>query len=115
FPQPRCEAAFVSAPLVAGIRRAAILMLRRYRKEALEQSARRTEELAAAGDDDGAATWRRITRAVGQSPRPVHGSASSATIRSYRQKMGRPPFLRGSHSLRTCSSTGRPVEVLGLS
>src|SRR6476619_4869389 len=30
-----------------------------------------------------------------------------------RQKVGRPP-LRGSHSLRTWSSTGKPVDVVGL-
>jgi hypothetical protein len=32
---------------------------------------------------------------------------------SVRQKVGRPP-LRGFHSLRTWSSTGKPVEVVGL-
>ena len=31
----------------------------------------------------------------------------------HRRKMGSPP-LRGSHSLRTCSSTDWPVEVVGL-
>ena len=46
--------------------RAATLLLKRYGEKALEESAKRAEELAVAGDDDGAATWRRITRAVGQ-------------------------------------------------
>ena len=46
--------------------RAATLMLKRYGEKALEQSATRADELAADGDHDGAATWRRITSAVGQ-------------------------------------------------
>jgi len=41
-------------------------MLKRYGDKALEESATRVEELTAAGDDNGAATWRRITAAVGQ-------------------------------------------------
>jgi hypothetical protein len=57
--------------------RAANLMLKRHGKKALEESAMRADELAAAGDDNGAATWRRITDAVGQlanntPPGPVH-------------------------------------------
>jgi len=57
--------------------RAANLMLRRYGDKALEESATRAHELAAASDHDGAATWRRITAAVGQlanntPPGPVH-------------------------------------------
>jgi len=57
--------------------RAATLMLKRYGKDALKQSAKRAEELSAAGDDEGAATWRRITDAVKQlqnntPPGPVH-------------------------------------------
>jgi hypothetical protein len=46
--------------------RAATLMLKRYGEKALEQSATRADELAADGYHDGAATWRRITSAVGQ-------------------------------------------------
>jgi hypothetical protein len=46
--------------------RAAQLMLKRYGDKAADQSAARADELAAADDDDGAATWRRITNAVGQ-------------------------------------------------
>jgi hypothetical protein len=45
--------------------RAANLMLRRYDEKALEESVTRADELAAASDDNGAATWRRITTAVG--------------------------------------------------
>ena len=57
--------------------RAANLMLKRYGEKALEESAMRADELAAAGDRDSAATWRRITDAVGQlasitPPGPVH-------------------------------------------
>jgi hypothetical protein len=57
--------------------RAAVLMLKRYVGKALEESATRVDELTAAGDEDGAATWRRITAAVGQlanntPPGPVH-------------------------------------------
>jgi hypothetical protein len=57
--------------------RAAQLMLKRYGDKAVEESAARADELATAGDDDGAATWRRITNAVGQlandtPPGPVH-------------------------------------------
>jgi len=57
--------------------RAANLMLKRYGEKALEESAARADELAAARDHDGAATWRRITAAVGQlanntPPGPVH-------------------------------------------
>jgi hypothetical protein len=57
--------------------RAANLMLKRYGEKALEESATRADELTAAGDDNGAATWRRITNAVGQlanntPPGPVH-------------------------------------------
>jgi hypothetical protein len=46
--------------------RAAQLMLKRYGKKALDESAVRANELALAGDDDGAATWRRIMGAVTQ-------------------------------------------------
>jgi len=59
--------------------RAANLMLKRYGDKALEQSATRAHEFTAAGDDNdnGAATWRRITAAVGRltnntPPGPVH-------------------------------------------
>ena len=57
--------------------RAANLMLKRYGEKALEESATRADELMSAGDDNGAATWRRITAAVGQlanntPPGPVH-------------------------------------------
>ena len=52
-------------------------MLKRYGDKALEESATRVDELTAAGDHNGAATWRRITAAVGQlakntPPGPVH-------------------------------------------
>ena len=52
-------------------------MLKRYGEKALEESAARVDELAADGDHDGAATWRRMTDAVGQLanttlPGPVH-------------------------------------------
>jgi hypothetical protein len=46
--------------------RAANLMLKRYGEKALDESATRADQLAADGDHDGAATWRRITAAVGQ-------------------------------------------------
>ena len=46
--------------------RAATLMLKRYGREALDQSDRRIDELTAAGDHDGADTWRRISAAVVQ-------------------------------------------------
>jgi hypothetical protein len=46
--------------------RAANLMLNRCGENALEESAARADELAAGGDHDGAATWRRISVAVGQ-------------------------------------------------
>jgi len=57
--------------------RAAGLMLKRYGEKAPRESAARADELAAAGDDNGAATWRRITNAVGQfannvPPRPLN-------------------------------------------
>lgn len=57
--------------------RAANLMLKRYGETALEESAKRADELAAGEDYDGAATWRRITRAVEKlasntPPGPVH-------------------------------------------
>jgi hypothetical protein len=57
--------------------RAAQLMLKRYGDKAVGESAARADELAAAGDEDGAATWRRITNAVGQlenktPPGPLH-------------------------------------------
>jgi hypothetical protein len=57
--------------------RAANLMLKRYGEKALEESAKRADELAVDEDYDGAATWRRITDAVGQlanttPPGPVH-------------------------------------------
>jgi hypothetical protein len=52
-------------------------MLKRYGDKAADESAARADELAAAGDEDGAATWRRITNAVGElanttPPGPVH-------------------------------------------
>jgi hypothetical protein len=57
--------------------RAANLMLKRYGDRALDESAIRADQLAADGDHDGAATWRRITDAVGQlanntPPGPLH-------------------------------------------
>jgi hypothetical protein len=57
--------------------RAAQLMLKRYGDKAVGESAARADEFAAAGDEDGAATWRRITNAVGQlanktPPGPLH-------------------------------------------
>jgi hypothetical protein len=45
--------------------RAANLMLKRYGRKALEESAARADALAADGDHNGAAVWRRITDAVG--------------------------------------------------
>jgi hypothetical protein len=47
--------------------RAAQFMLKRYGDKAAGESAARADELAAAGDEGGAATWRRITNAVGSS------------------------------------------------
>jgi hypothetical protein len=41
-------------------------MLKRYGEKAVEESTIRADELAAAGDANGAATWRRMTAAVGQ-------------------------------------------------
>ena len=57
--------------------RAATLMLKRYGEKALDESVTRADHFAADGDHDGAATWRRITVAVGQlanntPPGPVH-------------------------------------------
>ena len=57
--------------------RTATLMLKRYGKRALKESASRANELASAGDDNGVAVWRRISGAVGQlvntmPPGPVH-------------------------------------------
>jgi hypothetical protein len=46
--------------------RAAQLMLKRYRPQALAESAARAAELASSGDGNGAATWRRIVDAVTQ-------------------------------------------------
>jgi hypothetical protein len=46
--------------------RAALLLLKRYGERALDERPARADELALAGDDDGAATWRRIMRAVTQ-------------------------------------------------
>jgi hypothetical protein len=46
--------------------RAANLMLKRYGETALKESTTRADQLAADGDHEGAATWRRITSAVGQ-------------------------------------------------
>jgi hypothetical protein len=50
---------------------------KRYGDKAVGESAARADEFAAAGDEDGAATWRRITNAVGQlenktPPGPLH-------------------------------------------
>jgi hypothetical protein len=45
--------------------RAANLMLKRYGEKALKESTARADELESRGDYDGAATWRRITVAVG--------------------------------------------------
>ena len=69
-----------SFPLVIpeiDIWRAAILMLRRYGDNALEESATRADQLAREGDPEGAATWRWIARAIEQlanttPPGPVH-------------------------------------------
>ena len=60
----------------ADIWRVANLMLTRYREEAMLE-AERAHELAADGDRIGAATWLRITAAIGQlanttPPRTVH-------------------------------------------
>jgi hypothetical protein len=44
--------------------RAAVLMLRRYGKRALEESETRADHLYEEGDHDGAATWRLIAMAV---------------------------------------------------
>ena len=57
--------------------RAANLMLKRFGEKALDESVTRADQLATDGDHDGAATWRRITDAVGQlanntPPGPVH-------------------------------------------
>ena len=57
--------------------RMANLMLTRYREEAMLEAAERAHELAADGDRAGAATWLRITAAIGQlanttPPRTVH-------------------------------------------
>jgi hypothetical protein len=57
--------------------RVANLMLTRYREEAMLEAAERAHELAADGDRVGAATWLRITSAIGQlanttPPRTVH-------------------------------------------
>jgi hypothetical protein len=57
--------------------RVANLMLTRYREEAMLEAAERAHELAADGDRVGAATWLRITAAIGQlanttPPRTVH-------------------------------------------
>ena len=46
--------------------RAATLMLRRYGDKALEESATRADQLEAEGDPEGAATWRWISRAIGE-------------------------------------------------
>jgi hypothetical protein len=57
--------------------RVANLMLTQYGEEATLESAQRARELAADGDRAGAATWLRITAAIGQlanttSPGTVH-------------------------------------------
>jgi hypothetical protein len=57
--------------------RAATLMLKRYGKRALEESASRADELASSDDENGVAVWRRTSDAVGQlvntsPPGPVH-------------------------------------------
>ena len=46
--------------------RVANLMLTRYGDEAMLESAQRAHELVADGDRAGAATWLRITAAIGQ-------------------------------------------------
>ena len=46
--------------------RVANLMLTRYGEEAMLESAQHEHELAANGDRAGAATWLRITGAIGQ-------------------------------------------------
>jgi hypothetical protein len=46
--------------------RVANLMLTRYGEEAMLESAQHAHELAADGDRFGAATWLRITAAIGQ-------------------------------------------------
>jgi hypothetical protein len=46
--------------------RVAKLMLTRYGEEAMVESAQHAHELAADGDCVGAATWLRITAAIGQ-------------------------------------------------
>ena len=46
--------------------RVANLMLTRYGEEAMLEGAQRAHELAADGDRAGAATWLRITAAIGQ-------------------------------------------------
>jgi hypothetical protein len=57
--------------------RAAILMLKRYGDQALDESTTRAHQLAAEGDHDGAMTWRWIAKAVSElknptPPGPVH-------------------------------------------
>jgi hypothetical protein len=46
--------------------RVANLMLTRYGEEAMLEGAQRAHELATDGDRAGAATWLRITAAIGQ-------------------------------------------------
>ena len=46
--------------------RVANLMLTRYGEEAMLEGAKHAHELAADGDRAGAATWLRITAAIGQ-------------------------------------------------
>ena len=46
--------------------RVANLMLTRHHEEAMLEAAERAHELAADGDRVGAATWLRITAAIGQ-------------------------------------------------
>ena len=46
------------------IYRAAQVMVRRYGDDATVQAAQRADELLDQGDIDGAATWRRIVKAI---------------------------------------------------
>jgi hypothetical protein len=69
--------------------RAANLMLKRYGEKALKESAARADELESRGDYDGAATWRRITVAVGQFENKMPtGPSSSARDRDGNDHFG---------------------------
>jgi hypothetical protein len=54
---------------------AALLLMKRYGADAATQAARRADELLAEGDADGAASWKRIVKAIEelQTVKPVGG------------------------------------------